>query len=101
MHTQLLYVSRCTVGQYSLLSPPPSVPPSPSLSLIIHSLTVNDFNINSYSHYPCSQLVWLETPTNPTLRVVDIKAIAEVAHKKVSLAHSSTITVATATCMKL
>lgn len=27
-----------------------------------------------------TKLVWLETPTNPTLRVIDIKAIAERAH---------------------
>ncbi|KAG1122459.1 hypothetical protein G6F42_011457 [Rhizopus arrhizus] len=29
---------------------------------------------------PNTKLVWLETPTNPTLRVIDIKAIAERAH---------------------
>jgi len=28
-----------------------------------------------------TKLVWLETPTNPTLKVSDIKAIAEIAHK--------------------
>lgn len=27
------------------------------------------------------QLVWIETPTNPTMKVVDIKACAEVVHK--------------------
>ncbi|CEI91445.1 Putative Cystathionine gamma-lyase [Rhizopus microsporus] len=29
---------------------------------------------------PNTKLVWIETPTNPTLRVIDIKAIAERAH---------------------
>ncbi|NXF26073.1 CGL lyase, partial [Rhodinocichla rosea] len=29
---------------------------------------------------PETKLVWLETPTNPTLKVIDIKACAEVAH---------------------
>ncbi|KAI9101307.1 Cys/Met metabolism PLP-dependent enzyme-domain-containing protein [Phlyctochytrium arcticum] len=29
---------------------------------------------------PNTKLVWIETPTNPTLRLVDIKAIAEIAH---------------------
>ncbi|KAG2213054.1 Cys/Met metabolism PLP-dependent enzyme-domain-containing protein [Mucor mucedo] len=29
---------------------------------------------------PNTKLVWLETPTNPTLRIIDIKAIAERAH---------------------
>ncbi|XP_033372146.1 cystathionine gamma-lyase-like [Parus major] len=28
------------------------------------------------------QLVWLETPTNPTLKVIDIRACADVAHRK-------------------
>ena len=30
---------------------------------------------------PNTKLVWLETPTNPTLKVSDIAAVAEVAHK--------------------
>ncbi|KAF9158701.1 hypothetical protein DFQ26_007315 [Actinomortierella ambigua] len=28
-----------------------------------------------------TKLVWVETPTNPTLRLVDIKAVSEVAHQ--------------------
>jgi len=27
-------------------------------------------------------MVWLETPTNPTMKVVDIAAIAEIAHQQ-------------------
>lgn len=30
---------------------------------------------------PNTKLIWLETPTNPLLRLVDIKAIAEIAHR--------------------
>ncbi|KAJ9069200.1 cystathionine gamma-lyase cys3 [Entomophthora muscae] len=30
---------------------------------------------------PNTKLVWAETPTNPTLRLVDIKAVAEIAHR--------------------
>jgi len=30
---------------------------------------------------PCTRLVWIETPTNPLLRVVDIEAVARVAHE--------------------
>ncbi|XP_029473396.1 LOW QUALITY PROTEIN: cystathionine gamma-lyase [Rhinatrema bivittatum] len=30
---------------------------------------------------PSTKLVWLETPTNPTMTVVDIKACADIAHK--------------------
>ncbi|HZO71491.1 MAG TPA: cystathionine gamma-synthase [Ktedonobacteraceae bacterium] len=29
---------------------------------------------------PNSKLIWLETPTNPLLRLIDIKAIADIAH---------------------
>ena len=28
------------------------------------------------------QLVWIETPTNPLLRIVDIAAVCEVAHQQ-------------------
>ncbi|MBV9691032.1 MAG: cystathionine gamma-synthase [Ktedonobacteraceae bacterium] len=31
---------------------------------------------------PTTKLIWLETPTNPLLRLVDIRAIAEVAHRR-------------------
>ncbi len=30
---------------------------------------------------PNTKLIWLETPTNPLLRLVDIKAVAEIAHR--------------------
>lgn len=29
-----------------------------------------------------TKLVWLESPTNPLLKVMDIKKIAEITHKK-------------------
>src|SRR5450756_2884997 len=31
---------------------------------------------------PATKLVWLESPTNPLLRVVDIDAVSEVAHSR-------------------
>jgi cystathionine gamma-lyase len=34
---------------------------------------------------PATRLVWIETPTNPLLQVVDIAAIAELAHKQRAL----------------
>jgi cystathionine gamma-lyase len=34
---------------------------------------------------PNTKLVWLETPTNPLLRLVDIKAVADIAHSHNSL----------------
>jgi len=30
---------------------------------------------------PTTKLIWIETPTNPLLRLVDIQAVAEVAHR--------------------
>ena len=30
---------------------------------------------------PNTRMVWIETPTNPTLKVVDIKAVSEIAHQ--------------------
>jgi cystathionine gamma-lyase len=40
---------------------------------------------------PRTRLVWIETPTNPLLRILDIAAIAEVAHRsKVPLAVDNT-----------
>ena len=29
---------------------------------------------------PNTRLIWIETPTNPTLKLVDIKAVADIAH---------------------
>src|SRR5256884_9454572 len=30
---------------------------------------------------PNTKLIWLETPTNPLLRLIDIQAVAEIAHR--------------------
>lgn len=32
-----------------------------------------------------TKMVWIETPTNPKLKIVDIKAVADLAHKKKAL----------------
>jgi O-acetylhomoserine/O-acetylserine sulfhydrylase-like pyridoxal-dependent enzyme len=29
---------------------------------------------------PNTRMVWIETPTNPTLKLVDIQAVADIAH---------------------
>lgn len=29
---------------------------------------------------PNTRMVWIETPTNPTLKVIDINAVSEIAH---------------------
>jgi len=31
---------------------------------------------------PNTKMVWIETPTNPTLKVVDVKAVCEIVHKQ-------------------
>jgi cystathionine gamma-lyase len=40
-------------------------------------------NIEAYEQAirPNTKLIWLETPTNPLLRLVDIRAVAEIAHR--------------------
>ncbi len=30
--------------------------------------------------YVFLQMIWIETPTNPTMQIVDIKAVCDVAH---------------------
>ncbi|KAI9139939.1 Cys/Met metabolism PLP-dependent enzyme-domain-containing protein [Paraphysoderma sedebokerense] len=37
-------------------------------------------NVEKYIK-PNTRMVWIETPTNPTLRLVDIAAVAEIAHR--------------------
>jgi O-succinylhomoserine (thiol)-lyase len=40
-------------------------------------------NVEDYEQAirPNTRLIWLETPTNPLLRLVDIRAVAEIAHR--------------------
>src|SRR5437868_11301602 len=40
-------------------------------------------NIEGYERAirPNTKLIWLETPTNPLLRLIDIQAVAEIAHR--------------------
>lgn len=40
-------------------------------------------SLDAYEHAlrPNTKLIWLETPTNPLLGIVDIRAIAEIAHR--------------------
>src|SRR2546421_7248627 len=40
-------------------------------------------NVEDYERAirPNTRLIWLETPTNPLLRLVDIRAVAEIAHR--------------------
>jgi cystathionine gamma-lyase len=42
-------------------------------------INMTDLDLVKKSIRPETQLIWLETPTNPTLQIIDIKAICEIA----------------------
>ncbi len=39
-----------------------------------------DLDLISNSFLPSTKMVWIETPTNPTLKIFDIEAISEISH---------------------
>jgi cystathionine beta-lyase/cystathionine gamma-synthase len=41
-----------------------------------------DLNAVKNSFLPETKLVWIETPTNPVLKIFDIEAISDISHKK-------------------
>jgi cystathionine gamma-lyase len=44
-----------------------------------------DLTMIEKSFLPATKMVWIETPTNPTLKIFDIQAISELSHKKNAL----------------
>jgi len=50
--------------------------------LSFSAVDANDLDAVERSITPATKLVWLESPTNPLLRVVDIDAVSEVAHSR-------------------
>lgn len=44
-----------------------------------------DLGLIQKSFSPSTKMVWIETPTNPTLKIFDIEAISEICHKKNAL----------------
>ena len=49
------------------------------------NFTFTDFtnlNLVKQAFQSSTKLVWIETPTNPTLKIFDIEAISEISHKK-------------------
>ena len=50
--------------------------------LTFTAVDASDLNAVESSITPATRLVWLESPTNPLLRVVDIDAVSEVAHSR-------------------
>jgi cystathionine gamma-lyase len=41
-----------------------------------------DLSLIQKAFQPSTKMVWIETPTNPTLKIFDIQAISEISHKK-------------------
>ena len=50
--------------------------------LTFSAVDAGDLDAVERSITPATKLVWLESPTNPLLRVVDIDAVSEVAHSR-------------------
>ena len=50
--------------------------------LTFSAVDAGDIEAVEQSITPATKLVWLESPTNPLLRVVDIDAVSEVAHSR-------------------
>ena len=47
--------------------------------LVVDAVDLTDLDVVREAIQPATRLVWIETPTNPLLRIVDIEAVAEVA----------------------
>jgi cystathionine beta-lyase len=46
----------------------------------INFVDTQDLDLIEKSINPATKLIWIESPTNPTLKISDIRAIAEIAH---------------------
>eukprot|EP00753_Platysulcus_tardus_P014209 PLAT4216.1.p2 GENE.PLAT4216.1~~PLAT4216.1.p2 ORF type:complete len:433 (+),score=209.55 PLAT4216.1:43-1299(+) len=53
----------------------------PTMGIDCTFLDMSDMDVLDAAFTERTKLVWLETPTNPTLKITDIAAVAEVAHK--------------------
>ena len=49
--------------------------------ITIRYVDTQNLALLAQSFSPATRLVWIESPTNPTLKVSDIEAIAEIAHR--------------------
>ncbi|WP_394693253.1 cystathionine gamma-synthase [Hyphobacterium sp.] len=50
------------------------------LGIEFSRVDMTDLDATRAAMTPKTKLVWLETPTNPTLKVIDIEAVAQIAH---------------------
>jgi cystathionine gamma-synthase len=55
--------------------------------LVVDAVDLTDLDVVRAAIQPATRLVWIETPTNPLLRIVDIEAVAEVARSSVAAPH--------------
>src|SRR6266567_1416965 len=76
-------------GRYGLAFASGMAAESAILSLLSageHMVSCDDLYGGSYRIFerairPNTKMIWLETPTNPLLRLIDIQAVAEIAHR--------------------
>jgi cystathionine gamma-synthase len=54
---------------------------APSMGLEFDTVDVTDLEATRKAIRPETRVVWTETPTNPLLKIVDIAAVAEIAHE--------------------
>lgn len=52
------------------------------LGIDFTQVDMTDHDATAAAMTPKTKMVWIETPTNPLLKVIDIKAIADLAHAK-------------------
>lgn len=53
----------------------------PRLGMVVESVDLSDLDAVRHAVRPNTKMVYTETPANPTLKLTDIRAIAEVAHE--------------------
>lgn len=55
---------------------------APSMGIDVQFVDLTDLKNLEKAIKPNVKLVWMETPTNPIMKVIDIKAVAEIVHAK-------------------
>src|SRR5690606_35273801 len=64
----------------------PSVPPrAPAVGLAFDAIDLSDLDLVVASWRPQTRMIWIETPTNPLLRIFDIAALPRLAHERDAL----------------
>jgi cystathionine gamma-synthase len=53
--------------------------------LVVDTVDLTDLDVLQAAWQPGTRMVWVETPSNPWLRIVDIEAVAALAHERDAL----------------